>query len=291
MGHFQPTSASAGCSGFWLFSAWPSSPWASLKLKPRQLPIQRLILIFCMEATTVLDIITEATMATLTTATTARDLLKLSLLLLLTPRLKLTPGMDTMVDMVSDTMVDTTVDIMATPTMDTMARGLLMPRLPLLLQPTPRPTPGWYMDTTVLVATTVVTTVATLTTAITARDLLTLSLLLPLLLMPRLIPGMDTTVDTTTVATPTMAMVTAMATTGANKKGTSNAGLTGMKCQQFLTTTCPMFSISEKNQDVQNKTSSFFKHTAFKHLYILDFGIFACIPVTTFRTSRKNEKC
>merc|ERR1712055_1001069 len=186
MGHFQPTSASAGCSGFWLFSAWPSSPWASLKLKPRQLLIQRLILIFCMEATTVLDIIMEATMATLTTATTARDLLKLSLLLLLTPRLKLTPGMDTTVDMVSDTMVDTTVDTMATPTMDTLARGLLMPRLPLLLQ-----------------------------------------------LTPRLIPGMDTTVDTTTVATHTMAMVTAMATTGASKKGTSIAGLTGMKCQHF----------------------------------------------------------
>merc|ERR1712055_306378 len=222
MGHFQPTSASAGCSGFWLFSAWPSSPWASLKLKPRQLPIQRLILIFFMEDT-VLDIIMEAIMATLTTATTARDLLKLSLLLLLTPRLKLTPGMDTTVDMVSDTMVDTTVDTMATPTMDTLARGLLMPRLPLLLQLTPRLIPGWCMDTTVLVATTatVATTVATLTTAITARDLLTLSLLLPLLLMPRLIPGMDTTVDTTTVATHTMAMamVTAMATTGASKKG------------------------------------------------------------------------
>merc|ERR1712055_544132 len=110
---------------------------------------------------------------------------------------------------------------MATLTTDTMARGLLMPRLPLLLQLTPRPTPGWCMDTTVLVATTatVATTVATLTTAITARGLLMLSLLLPLLLMPRLIPGMDTTVDTTTVATHTMAMVTAMATTGASKKG------------------------------------------------------------------------
>merc|ERR1712055_498242 len=221
MGHFQPTSASAGCSGFWLFSAWPSSPWASLKLKQRQLPIQRLILIFFMEATTVLDIIMEATMATLTTDTTARDLLMPSLLLLLTPRLKLIPGMDIMVDMVLDTMVDTTVDTMATPTTDTMARGLLMPRLPLLLQLTPRLIPGWCMDTTVLVATTatVATTVATLTTAITARDLLMLSLLLPLLLMPRLIPGMDTTVDTTTVATHTTAMVTAMATTGASKKG------------------------------------------------------------------------
>merc|ERR1712055_500340 len=277
MGHFQPTSASAGCSGFWLFSAWPSSPWASLKLKQRQLPIQRLILIFFMEATTVLDIIMEATMATLTTDTTARDLLMPSLLLLLTPRQKLTPGMDIMVDMVLDTMVDTTVDTMATPTTDTMARGLLMPRLPLLLQLTPRLIPGWCMDTTVLVATTatVATTVATLTTATTARDLLRLSLLLPLLLMPRLIPGMDTTVDTTTVATHTMAMVTAMATTGANKKGTSNAGLTGMKCQQFLTTTCLMFSISKKNQNVQNKTSSFFKHTAFKHLYILYIGTYA----------------
>merc|ERR1711964_837276 len=136
-----------------------------------------------MEATTVLDIIMEATMATLTMATTARDLLTLSLLLLLTPRLKLTPGMDTMVDMVLDT--------------------------------------------------TVATTVATLTTATTARDLLMLSLLLPLLLMPRLILGMDTTVDTTTVATHTTAMVTAMATTGASKKDTSIAGLTGMKCQHF----------------------------------------------------------
>merc|ERR1711887_331063 len=127
-----------------------------------------------------------------------------------------------------------------------MARGLLMPRLPLLLQLTPRLIPGWCMDTTVLVATTatVAITVATLTTATTARDLL----------MPRLIPGMDTTVDTTTVATHTTAMVMAMATTGASKKGTLNAGLTGMKCQQFLTTTCPMFSISEKNQNVQNKT-------------------------------------
>merc|ERR1712212_1078616 len=123
--------------------------------------------------------------------------------------------MDTTVDMVSDTMVDTTVDTMATPTTDTTARGLLMPRLPLLLQLTPRLIPGWCMDTTVSVATTA--TVAT-------------------------------TVDTTTVATHTMAMVTAMATTGANKKGTSNAGLTGMKCQQFLTTTCLMFSISKKNQ-------------------------------------------
>merc|ERR1712212_1310412 len=145
MGHFQPTSASAGGSGFWLFSAWPAFPWASLKLNQRQLPIQRLILIFFIEATTVLDIIT--TVATLTTATTARDLLTLSLPLLRRPRLKLIPGMDTMdTDTGLDTMVDTMVDTMATPTTATMARGLLMPRLPLLL--TPRPTPTWCMEAT-----------------------------------------------------------------------------------------------------------------------------------------------
>merc|ERR1712212_598135 len=213
MGHFQPTSASAGGSGFWLFSAWPAFPWASLKLKQRQLPIQRLILIFFIEATTVLDIIT--TVATLTTATTARDLLKLSLPLLPMPRLKLIPGMDTMdTDTVLDTMVDTMVDTMATPTTVTMARGLLMPRLPLLL--TPRLTPTWGIATT-------------------ARDLPTLSPLLPPLLMPRLIPGTDTTVDlhTTVTATHTTDMATATATTGASKKGTSNPELASMKCQHF----------------------------------------------------------
>merc|ERR1711971_1031332 len=162
MGHFQPTSASAGCSGFWLFSAWPSSPWASLRLKQRQLPIQRLILIFFTEATTVLDIIMEATMATLPTESMARGLLKLKLKLrlplLLRPRLKLTPGMDTTVDMVMDitvdmvldTMVDTTVDTMATPTeatTESMARGRpkLKLKLPQLLRPRPKLTPG--MDT------------------------------------------------------------------------------------------------------------------------------------------------
>merc|ERR1712172_145388 len=142
MGHFQPTSASAGCSGFWLFFAWPSSPWASLKLKQRQLPIQRLILIFFMEATTALDIIMEATMATQVTMdiTSARGLLKLKLKL--RPRLKLILGMDTTVDtvmdttgdMVLDTTADTTVDTMATPTTESMARGLLRPRLPLKLR-------------------------------------------------------------------------------------------------------------------------------------------------------------
>merc|ERR1739838_70432 len=161
MGHFQPTSASAGWSGFWLFSAWPSSPWASLKLKQRQLPIQRLILIFFMEATTALDIIMEAIMATLTTESMARGLLKLKLKLRLPlklrPRLKLTLGMDTTVDMVMvttvylflDTEVDTPVDTIAIPTTESMARGLLKLKLklPLLLRPRLKLIPG--MDTTV----------------------------------------------------------------------------------------------------------------------------------------------
>merc|ERR1719391_1681006 len=93
-----------------------------------------------MEATMVLDIITTAT---LTTATTARDLLRLSLLLMLTPRLKLTPGMDTTdTGMVLATIEDTMVDTTATPTTATMARDLLM-LSPLLM---PRLIPG--MDTT-----------------------------------------------------------------------------------------------------------------------------------------------
>merc|ERR1712055_658415 len=212
MGHFQPTSASARWSGFWLFSAWPSFPWASLKLKQRQLPIQRLTLIFFMEATTDLDIIT--TVATLTTATTARDLLRPCQHLPLRPRLKLTPGTDTMdTDTVLDIMVDTTVDTMATPTTATMARGLLMPRLPLLLKLTPRLTLIFSMEA--ITDLDIITMVATLTTATTARDLLRLSLLL--LLMPRLIPGMGTTVDfhTTATATHTMDMAMAMVTTGA----------------------------------------------------------------------------
>merc|ERR1712168_660893 len=162
MGHFQPTSASAGCSGFWLFSAWPSFPWASLKLKQRQLPIQRLIPTFFMEATTVLDIITTAT---LTTATMARDLLRLSLLLMLTPRLKLTPGTDTMdTDMVLATIEDTMVDTMATPTMATTARDLLM-LSPLLM---PRLIPG--MDTTDLHTTVTATHTTDMATATTGAS-------------------------------------------------------------------------------------------------------------------------
>merc|ERR1712055_398311 len=131
-----------------------------------------------------LDIIMEAsTVATLTSM--ARDLLTLSLLLLLPlmPRPKLTPGTDTMD---TDTTVDTTVDTMdtmATPT-PTMARGLLMPRLPLFPKlkqrqlPIQRLTLIFFMEATT-----------------------------------------DTVLDTTATATRTMAAM-AMATTGASKKGT-----------------------------------------------------------------------
>merc|ERR1711934_369132 len=169
----------------------------------------------------------------LTTATTARDLLRPRQHLTLTPRLKLTPGTDTMdTDTVLDTTVDTTVDTMATPTTATMARGLLMQRLSLLLKLTPRLTLIFSMEA--ITDLDIITMVATLTTDTTARDLLRLSLLLLLLLMPRLIPGMDTTVDfhTTATATHTMDMAMAMVTTGASKKG-SNQELTRMKCQHF----------------------------------------------------------
>merc|ERR1712203_652643 len=99
--------------------------------------------------------------ATLTTATMARDLLRLSQHLPLTPRLKLTPGTDTMdTDTVLDTMVDTMVDTMATPTTATMARGLLMQKLPLIFS----------MEA--ITDLDIITMVATLTTATTARDLL-----------------------------------------------------------------------------------------------------------------------
>merc|ERR1711942_440165 len=110
----------------------------------------------------VLDIITTAT---LTTATMARDLLRLSLLLMLTPRLKLTPGTDTMdTDMVLDTMVDTMVDIMATPTTATTARDLPM-LSPLLM---PRLIPG--MDTTDLHTTVTATHTTDMATATTGAS-------------------------------------------------------------------------------------------------------------------------
>merc|ERR1712181_13868 len=157
--------------------------------------------------------------------------LKLKLPLLLRPRLKLIPGMDTMVD----TMVDTTVDTTATPTTESMARGLLKlkPKLPLRLRPRLKLIPG--MDTTV--------------------DMV-----------------LDTMVDTTvdTMATPTEATTESMA----SKEGYIQFRADEHEVPSFLTTTCLMFSTEEKNQNVQNTTSSFPPNPAFKHLYILDFGIY-----------------
>merc|ERR1719234_2684819 len=176
--------------------------------------------------------------------------LKLKLPLLLRPRLKLIPGMDTTVDMVMDTTgdmvldttADTTVDTMATPTTECMARGLLKLKLPLRLRPRLKPTPGTDTTLDMVLDTMVDTTVDTMatpmeaTTESMARGLLRLRLLLPLLLRPRLklIPGTDIMVDMVMDTTgDTMVMVTAMATTGASKKGTSNAGLMSMKCHHF----------------------------------------------------------
>merc|ERR1712105_62779 len=107
--------------------SWPSFPWASLNLKQRQ----RLTRIFCMEATMDLDIM-GATTATPTTATTERDLPRLSLFLLLVlmPKLKQTPGTDTMDTVLVTMVLGTMVDTMAIPTC--MARGLLMLRPDLL---------------------------------------------------------------------------------------------------------------------------------------------------------------
>merc|ERR1712243_528815 len=147
MGALPANPSSAVCSGFWLFSAWPSFPWASLNLKQRQLPIQRLTRIFCMEVTMDLDIM-GATTVTLTTATTERDLLtpSLFLLLMLMPRLKQTPGTDTM-DTVLVTMVLGTMATMAIPTC--MGRDLPMPRLDLLpkLRLMPKLTRIFFMAT------------------------------------------------------------------------------------------------------------------------------------------------
>merc|ERR1712001_271840 len=198
-------------SGFWLFSAWPSSPWASLRRKLRQLPIPRLIPICCMGDTmaTVLDIM--ATMATPMEVTTMeRDLLRLSQLLppLLMPRLRLTRGTDTTdTDMVLDTM--------------DMVLGTMVASM--------------------------------VTTATTARDLLRLSLLLPLLPKLRLIP-ICCTEDTTATVLDIMAM--AMATPmDMSTESKSNARTEENEVPTFLTTTCQMFSTSEKNQKTKHSSN------------------------------------
>merc|ERR1711913_65293 len=86
---------------------------------------------------------------------------------------------------------------------------------------------------------------STVTTATTARDLLRLSLLLPLLLRPRLIP-ICCTEDTTATVLDIMAM--AMSTESKSNARTDEV-------PTFLTTTCQMFSTSEKNQKTKHSSN------------------------------------
>merc|ERR1712076_236973 len=87
---------------------------------------------------------------------------------------------------------------------------------------------------------------STVTTATTARDLLRLSLLLPLMLRPRLIL-ICCTEDTTATVLDTMDMST---------ESKSNARTEENEVPTFLTTTCQMFSTSEKNQNTKHPHSS-----------------------------------
>merc|ERR1712210_254340 len=83
------------------------------------------------------------------------------------------------------------------------------------------------------------------------RDLLRLSLLLPLLLKPRLIP-ICSTEDTTATVLDVMAMATPMDMSTESK---SNARTEENEVPTFLTTTCQMFSTSEKNQKTKHSSN------------------------------------
>merc|ERR550534_1767448 len=169
--------------------------------------------------------------------------------------------MDT--DMVLDTMA-TVLDIMAT--MATPMEGTTMERdllrlsqlLPPLLMPRLRLTRGTdTMDTDMVLDTmdTVLGTMvaSTVTTATTARDLLRLSLLLPLLLKPRLIPICSTEDTTATVLDIMATMATPMGVTTMESK--SNARTEENEVPTFLTTTCQMFSTSQKNQKTKHSSN------------------------------------
>merc|ERR1719216_219649 len=142
----------------------------------------------------------------------------------------------------------------------TMERDLLRlsQLLPPLLMPRLRLTRGTdTMDTDMVLDTmdTVLGTMvaSTVTTATTARDLLRLSLLLPLLLKPRLIP-ICCTEDTTAMVLDIMAM--AMATPmDMSTESKSNARTEENEVPTFLTTTCQMFSTSEKNQKTKHSSN------------------------------------
>merc|ERR1719219_480744 len=154
----------------------------------------------------------------------------------------------------------TVLDIMATMAtpmeVTTMERDLLRlsQLLPPLLMPRLRLTRGtdtmdtdMVLDTMDMVLGTMVA--STVTTATTARDLL--SLLLPLLLRPRLIL-ICCTEDTTATVLDIMAM--AMATPmDMSTESKSNARTD--EVPTFLTTTCQMFSTSEKNQKTKHSSN------------------------------------
>ena len=158
----------------------------------------------------------------------------------------------------------TVLDIMATMAtpmeVTTMERDLLRlsQLLPPLLMPRLRLTRGtdtmdtdMVLDTMDMVLGTMVA--STVTTATTARDLLRLSLLLPLMLRPRLIP-ICCTEDTTAMVLDIMAtMATPMDMSTESK---SNARTEENEVPTFLTTTCQMFSTSEKNQNTKHPHSS-----------------------------------
>merc|ERR1712098_1003169 len=74
------------------------------------------------------------------------------------------------------------------------------------------------------------------------------------------------------MATRTMAMATV--TTMASKKGRDPIRADKDEVPRFLTTTCLIFSTSEKSKCSKQ---NFFKLAAFKHLYILSCGIFAVV--------------
>merc|ERR1719278_559358 len=156
----------------------------------------------------------------------------------------------------------TVLDIMATMAtpmeVTTMERDLLrLSQLLLpLLMPRRRLTRGtdtmdtdMVLDTMDMVLGTMVA--STVTTATMARDLLRLSLLLPLMLRPRLIP-ICCTEDTTATVLDIMAMATPMDMSTESK---SNARTEENEVPTFLTTTCQMFSTSEKNQKTKHSSN------------------------------------
>merc|ERR1719219_1922040 len=85
------------------------------------------------------------------------------------------------------------------------------------------------------------------------RDLLRLSLLLPLLLKPRLILICCTEDTTATVLDIMATMATPMG--GTTMESKSNARTEENEVPTFLTTTCQMFSTSEKNQKTKHSSN------------------------------------